>query len=169
VDNWQGDLEHTLRSEAEESESDAAKLAARTRDLGDVAFDAMTRGDLLAVTSSDRSYVGTVRYARGDLVSLETDGGWIDANLSGPLHLVIRRRAYSDGFDRVAGAPTFKARLTEYELTGELVEVVAPHAGVSVKGRIAAVARDHLMLTTADGQDVFVPLLQIAFVVRHNG
>jgi len=169
VDNWNDDLEHTLRSEAEESESDAAKLAARTRALSDVAFDAMTRGDLLAVTSSDRSYVGTVRYARGDLVSLETDGGWIDANLSGPLHLVIRRRAYSDGFDRVAGAKTFKARLSEHELTGEPIEIVAPLAGVSMKGRIAAVAKDHVMLTTADGQDVFVPLSQIAFVVRHKG
>ncbi|NIA24458.1 MAG: hypothetical protein GWP04_02695 [Gammaproteobacteria bacterium] len=166
MDSWNDDLEHTVRSEAEESESDAAKLAKRARALGDVAFDAMTRGDLLAVASSDRSYVGTVRYARGDLVSLETDGGWIDANLVGPLHLVIRRRAYSDGFDRVAGADTFKARLSEYELTGELVEIVAPHAGVSMKGHISAVAKDHLMLTTADGQDVFVPLSQIAFVVR---
>ena len=94
--------------------------------------------------------------------------GWRAANLAGPVHLGSRRRGYSEGFDRVAGVATFKARLSEHELTGELIEIVAPHAGVSAKGHIAAVARDHVMLTTADGQDIFVPLSQIAFVVRHK-
>jgi len=169
VDNWHDDLEHTLRSEAEESEADAAKLAARRRQLSDVAFDAMTHGDMVAVTSADRTYVGTVQYAHGDLASLETAGGLIDANLAGPLHLVIRQRAHSEGLDRATGAGSFKARLSEYELTGEVVEVVGPPAGVFLQGRIAAVGRDHIALTSADGESAFVPLSAIAFVVRHRG
>lgn len=168
MDNWHRDLEHAQRTDAEESEFDAAKLAARTRDLGDVAFESMTGGDLVMVRSYDRSYAGSVRHAHGDLASIQIAGGSVDANLAGPLHLVVRHYAYSDGVDRTPGPRTFKARLSEFELTGETVEIVAPAAGASLQGHIAAVARDHVMLATDDGLTAFIPLAEIAFVVRHT-
>lgn len=168
MDNWDDHLEHELRSDAEESESDAAALAARQRDLTDVVFDAMAAGDLLAITSLDRTYTGVVTYARRDLVSIRTAGAGVDANLAGPLHLVVKERAHAAGLDLGSGAPSFRARLSEYELSGETVEIVAPAAGAALTGRITAVARDHVVITSEDVEAAFVPLTKIAFVVRHE-
>jgi hypothetical protein len=167
-DDIQGHLEHGLRLDAEEAEYDAAKLAARRRLLWEVAFDAMARGDLVAVSTFGRSITGTVAHARGDLATIETEAQSVDVNLRGPVSLVVVQYAYSPGHGRSSGAAGFEARLREYELTGEQVEIVAPLAGVVATGQIEAVAKDHVMVITLDEQTLFIPLAQIAFVIQHE-
>jgi hypothetical protein len=172
VNDWNDEildhLEHETRSEAEEAERDSAALAARVRQLADVAFDAMTNGDMLTVSTLGQSVTGRVQHARGNLVSLETAGDSIDINLSGPVSLSITQPASWHGHGRTRGAATFRARLAEYELTGEPVQIVAPLAGVALAGTIAAVAKDHIMIETLDEQRAFIPLTKIAFVSRHR-
>jgi hypothetical protein len=162
------DLENELRFEAEEAERDAAKLAARARYLGAVAFDSMARGDLVTIATFGRSVSGTIHYAAGDLASIQVTDGFTDVNLGGPIAIQITQQARSLGHGRTRGASTFAARLTEYEMTGEQLEIVAPLLGLSVSGQITAVARDHVALMTLDEQSLYVPLEQIAFVIQRR-
>lgn len=169
-ENWHDDtserFEHEVRLEAEEAEYDAAKLAARQRRLGDVAFDAMSRGDLLAASTFGRAITGTVSHAREDLVEIETTAGSVDVNLAGPVRLSVVEYAHSLGRGRAEGAGGFVARLREYELTGEQIEIVAPLTGTATIGQVSAVAKDHVMVVTLDEQTLYIPLAQIAFVLR---
>ncbi len=162
------DLENELRLDAEEAERDAAKLAARARHLGAVAFDSMARGDLVTITAFGHSVSGTIRHAAGDLASIEATDSSTDVNLGGPIAIQIARRADSPGHGRTRGASSFAARLTEYELTGEQVEIVAPLIGLVASGQITAVAQDHVAFVTLDEHSLYVPVGQIAFVVRRG-
>ncbi len=162
------DLESELRRDAEEAEHDAAKLAARARRLGAVAFDSMARGDLVTITTLGHSVSGTIHHAAGDLASVATVDGSTDVNLGGPIAMRITRRAHASGRGRARGASSFTARLTEYELTGEQVEVVAPLVDIVASGQITAVARDHVALVTLDEDSLYIPVGHIAFVVRHG-
>ena len=163
-----GDLENELRFDAEEAERDAAKLAARTRHLGAVAFDSMARGDLVTITALGHAVSGTIRHAAGDLASVELSDGSAEVNLGGPVAIQIARRAQSSGHGRTRGAPSFSARLTEFELTGEQVDIIAPVVGLVASGQITAVAHDHVAFVTLDEHSLYIPLQQISFVIQHH-
>jgi len=61
---------------------------------------------------------------------------------------------------------TWRARLIQMELTQEEVEVHAPSLGVSLSGRIRAVAADHVWLVDAAGFDSYVPFEEVSVVTR---
>ena len=162
------DLENELRFDAEEAERDAAKLAARTRHLGAVAFDSMARGDLVTIITLGHAVSGTIRHAAGDLASVEAADGSVDVNLGGPVAIQIAQQAQSSGHGRTKGAPSFSARLTEFELTGEQIEIIAPVVGLVASGQITAVAQDHVAFVTLDEQSLYIPLKQISFVIQRR-
>jgi len=161
------DLENELRFEAEEAEHDAARLAARARRLGAVAFDSMSRGDLVTFVTLGSTVSGTLQHTAVDLASLATSDGFVDVNLGGPVAMKIARFAHSPGKGRTRGSQSFVARLTEYELTGEHVTIIAPLLGMEESGQISAVARDHVALVSLDEHSLYVPFAHIAFVIRH--
>lgn len=159
-------LENVLRAEAEEAEQDAARLAARARHVGAVAFDSMSRGDRVTFTTLDRSASGTIRHAATDLAVLETSDGSVDVNLGGPVVMRVSHQAQSPGKGRTRAAQSFIARLTEYELTGEQVTITAPLLGLEERGQIAAVANDHIAFVTLDEHSLYIPFAHIAFIIR---
>jgi hypothetical protein len=59
-----------------------------------------------------------------------------------------------------------RARLAEYEQTGELVHIVAPSISTEVAGSVIVVATDHVTVRRSDGGDVHVPIDAIALVIR---
>ncbi len=155
-----------FRAEAEEVERETAKGILRRRTLAAVASELMQRGDRVTVGTSGRSFTGHFVFTAGDLASLRTPSGDVEVNLAGPVFLHVAERAMRGGVAPGRGSGSFRARLKEFEQTGEPLEVVAPAAGQSLFGRITVVARDHVVLVDRDEREWFLPVAAVAFVVR---
>lgn len=155
-----------FRRTAEEDEFAARKAALRARDLSQVAYELLSRGDTVRVTIGPTSLRGIITHARGDLATLTTtDGTELHVNLSGPIVLDVVERSSTGGRAREQFGPeTFIARLRELELGGAAVEVIVGAAEHMPAGRIEAVAVDHVMLS---GESVhFVPIAAVGAVRR---
>lgn len=155
-----------FRRTAEEDEYMARKAALRARNLSQVAYELLSRGDTVRVTIGQASLRGVITHARGDLATLTaSDGTELHVNLAGPIVIDIVERSASGGRPREQFGPeTFIARLRELELNDTLVEVIVGAAGHMPAGRIEAVAVDHVMLTGES--DHFVPLSSVGAVRR---
>lgn len=153
------------RAEAEASEREAAQLSMRTRSLADVAFDAMSRGDTLAVTAGGKTFTGRVGYAAGDLMTLETGTGRVDVNLAGGVAIRVMERARSGGRARPEGPGSFRGRLLEHEGVRdvELWSTVLPDP---IRGTVKVAARDHVVFRDREGREWFLPLSTVAYVAR---
>lgn len=155
-----------MRRAAEEGEYDARKAALRGRDLGLVAYEWMTRGDVVACHFGETVITGVVTHARADLVTIQTGGGMIaDINLAkAPAFKVASTPAPGGrGVDPI-GAPGFRARLLEIEMAAAEVELWAIDTVGQIRGRIEAVAKDHVMLVGADAT-WYVPIASIDAVL----
>lgn len=160
------ELRDAARLEAEEDERQAALLAARSRRMADVAFEAMSRGDQIAAGVGDRMFTGQVVYAVGDLMTLEAAGATVDFNLDGPLRLRVIHSARSGGGTRRDGPGSFRGRLLELETERGDVEVGSPVLPDGLRARLQVAAQDHLVLRDATGAEWFVPLSWIGYVAR---
>ena len=70
-----------MRLEAEMMEQDAASVELRRREIGDVAVELMSRGDLVTAIAGDRRLQGRIEFARGEVASLRTAVGLADIHL----------------------------------------------------------------------------------------
>lgn len=157
-----------FRLESEENERLAATAALRARALSDVAVDLRSRGDLVRLVTSRRVLTGTVAHVGSDFLTLETAGGLVDCNLALPVVLQVAQRARSGGRGPVSGTATFRARLLELELAGLEVELAATVLGELPRGRLGAVAQDHVLFLTRDGQEWHISVAGIEYVVRRG-
>jgi hypothetical protein len=153
-----------LRAEAEAYEALAARGHLRGRDLADVALELLHRGDVIAVAVGRRTFSGEVTYAAGDLLCLRTRGADVDLSLSAPVGLEIVERVRSGGRPRGRGPGWFKARHAEHEQAGTTLEVGCPALGVDLRGRLAAVAGDHVVVD-AGGRRWYLGLVAVAYVL----
>lgn len=154
-----------FRRTAEEDEYAARKAALRSRDLPQVAYELLSRGDAVRVIAGATSVRGVISHAHGTLATLTgADGAETHVNLAGPVVLEVVARSQSGGRTREPYGPeSFLARLREIELNQAEIEVIT--AGEHrPAGRIEAVGTDHLMLAGEVPQ--FVPLAWIAAVRR---
>lgn len=154
-----------LRAEAEAYEQLAARDLLRGRDLGDVALELLHRGDVVAVAVGRRTFAGTVTYAAGNLLCLRTPSADLDVSLSAPVGLQVLERVRSGGRPRGRGPASFKARLAEHEQTQATLELGCPGLEVELRGRVAAVADDHLVLD-AEGRRWYLGLVAVAYALR---
>lgn len=155
-----------LRAEAEEYEALAAKDLARSRRLVDVAAALCHRGDVVEVTAVGAVFRGEVTDAAGDLACITTATGEVDLCLTAPLLLRVVERARRGGRPLGRGAAGFRARLAEYEASGEQVLLGLLPAGQELAGRIDAVALDHVLLSPTGGEVVYVAAAAVAWVRR---
>jgi len=155
-----------FRRSAEEDEQAARIMALRNRDLAHVAYELLSRGDLVRLTVGPASLRGAITHARGDLATLTTgEGVEIHINLHGPIALQVVERSAGGGRSRERFGPeSFIARLRELELNHAPIEVLAGFVEVSPAGTIQAVAKDHLMVVGDTTH--FVPIRQIGAVKR---
>ena len=153
-----------LRAEAEAYEELAARDHLRGRDLAGVALELLHRGDVGAAAVGARTVTGAVTYAAGDLLCLRTPSAELDLALHGPVALHVVEQVRSGGRPRGPGPGSFKARLAEHEHAGSELEVGCPALGVDLRGRIAAVAPDHLVLD-ADGRRWYLGLVAVAYTL----
>ena len=157
-----------FRAAAEEGEADARKMALRSRTMGHVAYEMMTRGEHVAVHTAETTYRGPIVHSRGDLAIVEASPGTIVyVNLAGPVLLATTHQATTGHtWDRTA-ATSFLAALRELDMLGATVDVLAPDPLGHVRGSVEAVTPDHLMLTAKD-TTFYIPIIEIAAVVSER-
>lgn len=162
------ELSEELRSEAEAIERDAATAARRRRSLSRVARDLMARGDLVEVVVPRARVTGRVVHAAGDLVSLSTSRGRVDVPTTGAVTLRVVEAARGGGLATRPGPASFRARLRELEVLGAEVELGLVGEAVTRRGVVAVVARDHLALSTDEGE-LLVAVAGITHVLERSG
>lgn len=152
-----------LRAEAQAYEALAAKDLLRRRSLVEVAVELLHRGDRVTALAGSATFTGVVSYAAGDLACLETAAGPVDVRLGGALALRVVERVRSGGRPLGRGPAGFTARLHEHEAAGTSLELGCVAIG-DLRGRIEAVAADHVVLVDAEGRRCFVALAALAWV-----
>ena len=153
-----------FRAEAETIEIETEIGRLRRRNMRDVAREAANRGDRVSVVTTTRTVTGSMVYVGKDYLSIDTPTEHLDALLD-RVSLVISPSP-AGGVDPRGGSITFKARLSEYEQTGEKVELTSTRLGFSVSGRIEVVAQDHVTVLDADGRRNIFPLDTVDLVIR---
>lgn len=160
-------VEREIRWEAEDVEADSETGRVRKRTLGDVASEIMQRGDLVVIGSIDTAVTGRIIYAKGDLAVVETGHALASVNLRGPIYLRVAEKQRSGGVGTPqGGSATFKARMAEFEQTGESIRVVATGLAESIEGRITVAASDHVVVTNRDGVEWYIPSTTIAMILQ---
>lgn len=153
------------RLEAEEAGREAARLQMRSRHLGDVVRELMTRGDLVTVTVGDRSFTGRVLQAAGDLMTLLTADDVVDVNLPLASVIAILERARAGGRSRTEGPGSFRGRLLELEGVWGVEVGILGSAPAVLKATIKVAAQDHLLLVDAAGNERYVTTRWVGYVV----
>lgn len=105
--------------------------------------------------------VGVLTHVGVDYLSVETTSQRLDVRLESVAWSIERRPA--GGIPKTKGSVTFKARLAEYEQTGEPLTLVV--GKTELQGSIAVAATDHVVLIT-EGTETVIPLTLIDRVVR---
>ena len=137
-----------FRRTAEEDEHAVRKSALRKRDLAQVAYELLSRGDVVRAKVGEFALRGVVTHARGSLATVTPDDGpELHVNLAGPVLLEVVERSNTGGRSRQPFGPeSFIARLRELELTETPLAIYLGFTSVTPVGRIEAVAADHIML-----------------------
>lgn len=151
-----------MRAEADLDEQETEKGRQRRRTMADEARRAMARADTVSVTVGGRTLSGHVDAVGSDYLVLVTATTAADIRLD---RVVLRVRPQPrGGQDGRPGSATFKARLAEYEHTGEPVTlIIGPD---ETEGIVTLVAVDHLRVTTPDAEELVVPLDAVTAVLR---
>lgn len=154
-----------FRLAAEEDEYWAMKQARRGSNLSEIAYDAMSRGDLIEVWTGESAFRGFIQHTRNDLVVLRGKAN-VDVNLSGPIVLRVVEAGATTGAGVVPNAAaSFAARLAELEQSQNSGDFVVPFSRAPVNGKVKIRARDHVIVEGADRQEWIVPLRWLAAVV----
>lgn len=156
------DTPEDWREDAEELEELSETLRLRRQSISDGLADAMAAGDRVSVSTGSRKFSGRLVAAIGDLAVLENDELEASINLAGPVAVAATSQT-SGGFSGSAATRSFIARLREFELSGEQIEVVGDFG--SVTGVVVVVAKDHLRIN--DGEQLwFLLLTQVGILIR---
>ncbi|MBT8207119.1 MAG: hypothetical protein KJO18_02500 [Acidimicrobiia bacterium] len=153
-----------FRAEAEITERETHIGRLRRLGLADIARAAMHRGDLVSLITSTHTITGELDYVGKDYLVCQTKTESVDAPFARVL-IEVRSRA-AGGHDARGGSITFKARLSEYEHSGELLTLTTAEAGIEVRGRILVVTTDHCIVDDLEGRRMHIPYSQIALVIR---
>lgn len=159
------------RAEEEEYTRAAARQWARHRDLLDVVREFQHRGDTVSVQTGDVVFVGVIDVIGRDYVQLRTETGRVDIRLAAsasdrtPAPVLVRvvSRARQGGRRSEADAPSFRARLLEYDADEVEAIVGAPAVADELRGCLV-VGRDHIVVRGRDGGETYVPLGYISWV-----
>jgi hypothetical protein len=153
-----------FRAEAEATELEVDQGRRRRRRLQDIARESFERGDRVRVDAPGFSMNGRVSAVGRDYLTLEEGERECDVRLDGAA--LRRERSASGGGSGLPASLTFKARLAEYELSGERLTVAAPSMAAIIEGRITVAATDHLVVLDDLGAEWILPLSAVTMVIR---
>lgn len=154
--------EFRIEAEITEQETEIGRL--RKRSMADSARELANRGDTVSLVLTGRTMTGRVVHVGRDYLTMHTSGEIVDTRLDAA---VIEVHPSTEGGTEVSGGSiTFRARLTEFEQTGERVTLVAGSIPHTVVGVIRVVAADHVIVSDLDHNRVLVPTERIDLVLR---
>ncbi|MDX1449298.1 MAG: hypothetical protein R3246_09570, partial [Acidimicrobiia bacterium] len=150
--------------EWEITERDTEQGRRRARTLGDVWEQAMHRGDRVTVSGAFGTCSGAVEFVGTDYAVVEADGAVWDVVLATVAAAI--RRSTSGGHTVTGGSRTLRARLAEYEASGETITIHTD--STTITGAIGVAAKDHLIVT---GEvDTVIPYAIVRAISRvHEG
>jgi hypothetical protein len=152
-----------FRSEAEEVERLVQLQRRRKALLRDVATTAMHQGQGVTVRGFGDEWSGELLAVGSDYLSLLTATHFLDARLDSiAIGLIPARRGGRTG---KPASDTFKARLTEFELTGEEVTLRSSSPVIEVSGVIDVVASDHVEMKLP-AERCYLPLDGVVIAIR---
>ena len=152
-----------FRREAAELERDAETARLRGRTLADALVDLAARGDRVRIECGSNAVVGPVVHAAGDVAIVDASEREATLHLGGPISVGLVEAAARGGSVGRGASESFRARLLEFEMSGEPVVVVTDAA--SHPGTIGTVAVDHVVVDRGTGE-WYLPLARIGFVTR---
>jgi hypothetical protein len=152
------------RAEMEASEFETQQQRLRERSLQTVANTLLHRGDRVTILAGSLQFAGLVAACGEDYFTLDTGQRVIHARLQN-IGLVVTKRS-SGGGQASGEAPTWRALLSELELSSEPIELYGPALGHPRQGRIKVVSSDHVWLVEPAGVDSYLPLEEIAVIIR---
>jgi len=152
-----------FRSEAEEVERLVELQRRRKAVLRDVANAAMHQGQGVTLRALGGEWIGELLAVGTDYLSLQTSTQLIDAKLDSiAIGLTPARQGGRSG---KPASKTFRARLTEYELSGEEVTLRCHLPHLEVLGTIDVVAADHVEMR-CPRERCYLPLDGVFLVIR---
>lgn len=159
-----------LRAEAAEYEVLAALDLARSRGLAEVLLAAATRDEEVEVTLANARVRGVVEDAVGDLARLRTADEAVDVRIDAIRLLRVLGAAGRPSGERPRRtAASFRARLAEHEAAAGEVLLETGGPGGGLRGVVAVVAIDHLVLELHGGGRVHVAFGDAEAVRRRRG
>ncbi len=133
----------------------------RRRTMADVARGIAERGDSVRLAVPRGELTGLVVHVGKDYMSVDTDHLSVDVRYSTCTWSIVK--SPSGGTTLSKGSVTLKARLAEFEQTGEVVTIVVGES--EHRGVIAVAASDHILLIV-DSIETVVPLNLVDLIVR---
>lgn len=164
-DAWEAadGFDEAVRAEAADVEADAETARRRGRTLAGSVADLAARGDRVAVACGDVRLAGRVVGVGEDLAVLLAGDTEASVNLAGPVVVSLVEESRTGGVLQRGGSRSFRARLLEFELSGEPVTVVG--STFVEEGVIGSVAADHVVVDRGSGE-MYVPFGLVGFVTR---
>lgn len=154
-----------LRDELEITEAETEQGRLRHRSTVQVWEHAMHRGDAVSVITRHGRIGGTVDYVGLDYATVvRPDRAW-DVRLERSV-LATADRSPAGGHTVTGGSRTFRARLAEYEATGEAVTVLVPALDLELRGRIGVAATDHVIVI--DGPNTVTIPTELIDAIRRD-
>ncbi|MCP4309367.1 MAG: hypothetical protein GY926_22985 [bacterium] len=153
-----------LDEESVAAEQDAELLRKRRRTLEQMCFEWMSRGDLVTIAVTGRSFEGQLTAVVNDLAVMTTKT--IDVAINITLAGLIRSdtRAVFAGTTGERSVSSFRAQLGRYEVDASPVRLIGEP--FDVVGVIEASTDDHVVLRDAQGVEWALPRTRIAAAIR---
>ena len=151
-----------FRSEAEEVERLVHLQRRRNARLRDIAIAAMHQGQGVTVRGFGDEWSGEVLSVGTDYLSMKTATQLLDAKLDSIA--IGLTPATQGGRSAKAASETFKARLAEFEISGDLVTLRSRIPVIEVTGVIDVVATDHIEVRCPE--PIYLPLEGIFAAIR---
>lgn len=152
------------RAEDEAYEQLAATAALRGQRLDDVARWLLHRGDVLVVHLATVRLRGRLVHAAGDLLCLRTATDLVDVNVAQCAAIEVAEHDPAAAGAQGGGARSFGARLAEHEAAGVPLEFGVDGIQDPPRGRLAAVAADHVVVGGDGGRFWFLPRARLQWV-----
>ncbi|MCP5028942.1 MAG: hypothetical protein GY929_21930 [Actinomycetia bacterium] len=163
-DNEPHAFERDLRRQQRDLEDDEIEFDWTTSSLDEALSEIGERGDTVRLSAAGHSWSGVLAHVGDDLATIITPAGVeIDVALARLESARVVERSRGPG-RRMGGHPRMlEARLRELVVSGDTVEL---SVGDGLRGRLVAVAADHVRVEDGEGALWLVPTPTIAWVRR---
>jgi hypothetical protein len=164
---WERRQRAAYRDAQEEIEEAVEGARDRGRDLGDVALEAMHRGDSVMVRVGERTFSGQIGHVGAEFLTVvDGAGNHVDVAFGALSYYTVTEPALEGGQALAATFPsTFRDCFFDPEATGAEVEV-GGSALAPVSGQVAVLGQDHVVMRARGRGEWVVPLAAVGYLIR---